>query len=339
VAQRRSPDQDVLPVARSLLAPAALAEVVGTEYGLDEVRCRLIKATVRDVYRVESRQGPAILAVYRHERRTAAEIEAELDLLDLLAERGPAVGVVVAPSRRTMRGTRLLALAAPEGTRFAVLFQFMAGATLDRATEPDLAHRYGQTIARLHGLTDAWLTTVPSASARTPLDAALLLDRSLEQIGGFLGHRPADLDMVRQAATLLGRRLAALPRDPPGYGLVHGDVIPSNVLVAPNGALTPLDFDFCGPGWRAFDVATYLHVIGEQRSPDASGQAFLAGYESIRPLFAWERAAIPLLVAVRDVFRLGNWGWRIAEWGTSALPDETLARHLARIADSVRSLD
>jgi Ser/Thr protein kinase RdoA (MazF antagonist) len=328
----------VLPVVRSLLAPAALAEVVGVEYGLDGVRCRLIKATIRDVYRVDARQGLAVLAVYRHGRRTAAEIEAELDLLDLLAERGPAMGVVVAPGLRTMRGARLLALPAPEGTRFAVLFQFMAGATLDRALEPDLAHRYGQTIARLHALTDAWLPTMPSASARTPLDAELLLDRSLEQIGGFLDHRPTDLNMVRQAAALLGRRLAALPRDPPGYGLVHGDVIPSNVLVAPGGALTLVDFDFCGPGWRAFDVATYLHVVGVYQAPEVSGRAFQAGYESVRPLFAWEREAIPLFVAVRALFRLGNWGWRLAEWGTSALPDEALARHLTLIADAVDRL-
>jgi Ser/Thr protein kinase RdoA (MazF antagonist) len=206
----------VLPVARSLLAQAALAEVVGAEYGLDGVRCRLIKATVRDVYRVESRQGPAILAVYRHGRRTAAEIEAELDVLDLLAEHGPALGVVVAPSLRTVRGARLLALTAPEGLRFAVLLRFAEGATFDRALEPDLAHRYGQTLARLHALTDVWVSTVPSTSIRTPLDAELLLDRSLEQIGGFLDHRPADLFAVRQAATILGRRLAALPRDPPG---------------------------------------------------------------------------------------------------------------------------
>jgi Ser/Thr protein kinase RdoA (MazF antagonist) len=167
---------------------------------------------------------------------------------------------------------------------------------------------------------------------------ALLLDRSLEQIDGLLGHRPADLDAVRQAAALLSRHLAELPRDPPGYGLVHGDVIPSNILVSPDGGLTLLDFDFCGPGWRAFDVATYLHVVEERRLPEASGQAFQAGYESVRRLHDWERAAIPLFVAVREIFRLGNWGWRIAEWGTSALTDEALDRHLARIADGVDRL-
>jgi Ser/Thr protein kinase RdoA (MazF antagonist) len=108
--------------------------------------------------------------------------------------------------------------------------------------------------------------------------------------------------------------------------------------VAPGGALTLLGFDFCGPGWRAFDVATYLHAVGERRLPEASGRAFEAGYESVRPLPTWERAGIPLFVAMRAIFRLGNWGWRLAEWGTSALPDEALARHLARIADAVDRL-
>jgi Ser/Thr protein kinase RdoA (MazF antagonist) len=327
----------VLPVVHSLLFPVALADLVSAEYGLDEVCCRLIKATIRDVYRVDARQGPSILAVYRHGRR-AAEIEAELDVLDFLAARGPDAGVVVAPSIRTMRGARLLSLAAPEGPRVAVLFQFAEGATPDRALEPEVAHRCGQMVALLHGLTDGWLATMPSASARTPLDAALLLDRSLEQIGGFLGQRPADLAAVRQAAALLRRRLLTLPRDPPGYGLIHGDVIPSNVLVAPGGTLTLLDFDFCGPGWRAFDVATFLHVVGERRLPEAAGPAFLAGYESVRPLADWEREAIPLFVSVRDVFRLGNWGWRLAEWGTSALPDEALVRHLAAIRGSLAAI-
>jgi Ser/Thr protein kinase RdoA (MazF antagonist) len=336
VTELRGSADTILPVVHSLLSPVALAEVVGAAYGLDEVRCRLIKATIREVYRVDARQGPAILIVYRHGRRTAAEIEAELDLLDFLAEQGSASGVVVAPGLRTTDGARLLALAAPEGVRFAVLFRFADGATPDRALEPEVAHRYGQMVARLHGLTDAWLATMPSASARAPLDTALLLDPSLEQIDGLLSRRPADLDAVRQAAAILSLRMAELPRTPPGFGLVHGDVIPSNILIGPGGALTLLDFDFCGPGWRAFDVATYLHVVGERRWPEASGQAFQAGYESVRPLADWEREAIPLFVAVREVFRLGNWGRRIAEWGTSALPDEALDRHLTRIADAVR---
>ena len=31
-----------------------------------------------------------------------------------------------------------------------------------------------------------------------------------------------------------------------------------NVHVSPTGEMVMFDFDFCGPGWRGYDVATYL---------------------------------------------------------------------------------
>lgn len=326
------------PVTRSMLTPGALAELVEAAYGFDEVRCRLIKSTIRDVYRVDTRQGPAVLIVYRHGRRTAEEIGAELDLLEMLAEQGPAVGVAVAPALRALDGTRLASVPAPEGIRYAALFRFVEGRLLERAPAPARARQYGQVVARLHRLTDDWLQTMPSARYRVPLDAALLVDRSLEQITTFLGDRPADLDGLGRTAGLLHRRLAGLPLEPPGYGLVHGDVIPTNVLAAPDGGLTLLDFDFCGPGWRAFDVATYLHVTGGDRSTEASGCDFLAGYQDVRLLADWELAAIPLLVAVRELFRLGSWGPRVAEWGTQALPESQIERHLMQIKAAMEQL-
>ena len=131
--------QGLFPAVRSLLAPAALARTIGAAYGLDEVRCRLIKATIRDVYRVDSWQGTAVLCVYRHGRRSAEEIGAELDVLDDLAARGPAEDVHVATVLRTLSGERIVALMAPEGVRHAVLFRFAEGTLLGRAPEPAVA--------------------------------------------------------------------------------------------------------------------------------------------------------------------------------------------------------
>ena len=253
------------PVVRSLLSTTALAEVIGAAYGLDEPRCRLIKATSRDVYRVDTRQGPSVLAVYRHDRRSADQIEAELDVLDDLAERGPSVDVAVAPALRTVTGERLLALAAPEGTRCAVLFRYAQGSSLGIAPDAEVARRYGQLVARVHALTDDWLATSTRARLRPALDATLLVDRSLQGIEGLLRDRPSDLAGLQPVAVLLRRRLAGLPREAPGYGLVHGDVIPQNLLVASDGRLTLLDFDFSGPGWRVFDVATYLWDVRSRR--------------------------------------------------------------------------
>src|SRR5215207_8870814 len=182
------PGTGTFPVWRSLLAPEALAGTLGGAYGLDEPRCRLIKATIRDGYRVDARQGRFVSIVYRHDRRTADEIEAELDVLDDLAERGAAAGVNVAPALRTLTGARLLSLPAPEGARHAVLFPFVEGTLMERTPRPEQARRYGQLIARMHDLTDAWLTTAPRANVRPPLDAELLVDRSLVAIEGLLGE-------------------------------------------------------------------------------------------------------------------------------------------------------
>jgi Ser/Thr protein kinase RdoA (MazF antagonist) len=102
--------------------------------------------------------------------------------------------------------------------------------------------------------------------------------------------------------------------------------------------MTLLDFDFCGPGWRVFDVATYLHAAQDERSTEATGRAFLAGYQEVRTLVDWELAAIPPFVAVRELFRLGNWGPRLEEWGTQALPEEAVMRHLERIRRALAQL-
>jgi Ser/Thr protein kinase RdoA (MazF antagonist) len=327
----RDPDVGRFPVIRSLLAPAALAEAVADAYGLVAARCQLLKATIRDVYRVDSEQGPSVLAVYQHGRRTAAEIEAEIDVLDHLS----AHGVAVAPALRTRHGERLLALPAPEGNRYAVLFRFADGTHLGRSPDVAVARRCGELVARVHALTDDWLATASSARSRAPLDATLLVDRPLALVERLLSRRPGDLAELRRAVGLLRRRISALPQEPPRYGLIHGDVIPTNILMAPDGGLTLLDFDFCGPGWRVYDVATYLWDAHTRGSPEDAPAAFLAGYQDIRPLVDWELAAVPLFAAVRGVFRLGNWGPRVEEWGTSALTDDLLEGLMAGIRDDL----
>lgn len=75
----------MIPVLRSLPTVEGLAGLVEASYGLTDVRCRLIPATVRDTYRVDSLEGPFVMTIYRHGRRTVAEIAAEVRLVDALA--------------------------------------------------------------------------------------------------------------------------------------------------------------------------------------------------------------------------------------------------------------
>lgn len=320
----------IFPSVRSLLSPSALAQMVGITYGLTQARCRLIKATSRDVYHVDSHDGPHVLIMYRHGRRTASEIEAELDLLDYLDTRG----LAVAPAVPTLTGERLVALSASEGTRYAVLFRFVKGSLLSHGLSDDVARRFGRLVAHMHIVADGWEES-PRRGVRPPLDASLLIDGSMTHIEPLVCHLPDTLTELRQMAAALHRHLERLPCEAPGYGWVHGDIIPTNVMVGPDDELTLLDFDFCGVGWRIFDVATYLWASRAQQTAETATRAFLAGYGDVRPLADWELGALPLFMAVRGLFRLGNWGPRVDEWGTSTLPDDLIERQVVAIRDDL----
>ena len=82
------------PITKSYLATAALAGRLEDEYGLADVRCRLISATLRDVHLVTSSRGRFIFYVYRHGYRTGEQIAAEWHFVAHLAS----CGVPVAPA-------------------------------------------------------------------------------------------------------------------------------------------------------------------------------------------------------------------------------------------------
>ena len=68
-----------------------------------------------------------------------------------------------------------------------------------------------------------------------------------------------------------------------------------------------LDFDLCGPGWRAYDVASFVQACGE---------AFIEGYASIRGLSDVESAALPAFEGV-DLESVGAEGRALATAGES----------------------
>ena len=120
-----------------------------------------------------------------------------------------------------------------------------------------------------------------------------------------------------------------MPKEPPAYGVVHGDVIRANALVGEDGTVTVLDFDFCGIGWRAYDVASYLLTIRNTPTEAEFAEAFLAGYTDIRALTPEEREAMPLFEAVRAIFAIGTPAKYVDHWGSEylyAFLDQSLER-------------
>ena len=283
-----------LPAVSSLLAPwAVLTWANDSLVGGPFADCRLWRSGMNDTYVLRAGTEASVVRVYRAGWRSDEDIGYELDLLRWLAGAGAAASQPI-----TARdGHDIHRFAAPEGVRPVVHFDFAAG----RSPPFDIssATRLGAGLATLHRASAGF----HSAHRRFRLNLDTLLWRPLATVTQALAHRPADCAFLTVLATELSQRIDAVaPRLK--TGAIHGDVYPGNVHLTPEGALTWFDFDLCGEGWLAYDLAVFRMNLRVGNLPDV-WPAFLRAYTERRALPAADLEAVPLLVAVRDIWHLG----------------------------------
>ncbi|MCL4544740.1 MAG: phosphotransferase [Chloroflexi bacterium] len=163
----------------------------------------------------------------------------------------------------------------------------------------------GRALAQLHQASNDFRSAFP----RRPLDPFGSLDQALDVVLARLTGRPEERTFLRQLAVRARERLVALATQGLEWGVCHGDVSLDNLHVHPGGRITFYDFDSAGPGWRASDpygVPTWL-----TRGKPEYSDAFLAGYEAVRPLGEADRQAFPWFVPVQ---MLDNLRWRLTDW-------------------------
>lgn len=310
---------------------AALATLLEQTHGFVDVTCQLIKGTVRDTYLVTTGDHRYILCIYRHGARTADEILAELDVIDHLH----ADGLLVPPAIPDRQGQRLLRLAAPEGERYAVVFTYIEGQQLSKTPDPATMTRLGETVARMHVASDQ----LPNPLSRPTIDFDTLISWSLSAFESAAPHRVDDVAFLRDVADHLRPRLAGLSTTKLHYGLVHGDLIPSNVQITPDDQPALLDFDFCGYGWWLYDLATLRVEVDYWNMGEAVWQAFLTGYQAVRPLTGDDFANIPLLQVARQIFSLGIPAYHINTWGQVYFADVIVDKKLHLIRQAMAGMD
>lgn len=271
------------------------------------LKSRFISNGLNDTYEAETSAGKFILRIYKHSWRTETDIRFELDLLMHLKECGLPVSYPI-PRRD---GEWITELSAPEGLRYAVLFTFAPGIG---KSDVKTSRSYGRAIADLHHAMDRYIPRYK----RFELDARHLLDEPLQQLRPFLQHRPHDLKLVDDISGRLRKRLESVANGAYDWGVCHGDLHGWNVFHTVDGGLTHFDFDCCGLGWRSYDLSVFLwdRVHGkEDRFEDECWDAFIGAYLAERPLSEQDIAAIPLFVAVRQLWLIGLHTGRSSVWG------------------------
>ncbi|MEO0030919.1 MAG: homoserine kinase [Pseudomonadota bacterium] len=170
------------------------------------------------------------------------------------------------------------------------LIEFLPGVSVSDPT-PAQARAVGVELARMHR------SAADFAGRRANGMGVAEWQRLAGECGpeGLASIDPALAEMV---AMDLPRLAAAWPSDLP-TGVIHADLFPDNVLMLGERVTGMIDFYFACNDLLAYDVA----VTHAAWCFDATGQTFredlsaalLEGYESVRPLSAAERAALPLL--------------------------------------------
>ncbi|MEM7129441.1 MAG: phosphotransferase [Chloroflexota bacterium] len=289
------PNSHFFPVECSILSASALQEQILPCYSLKQVTdCFLLQHGDNDTYIVYQGATKYILRVWSKDERTHAEIEAEVELLDYLAQND----VPVAKPLKRVDGRYLTEVNAPEGMRFVGIFHYAEGVIPGWQITPEQSFCYGQGVAKMHCTFDE----LTSPYLRPQWNLAKLLVGPLDTIHPMLIHRPSDQRYLVDLVEILSEKLADMPQTQPVFGLCHGDLHKANLLWTDDQQLTLLDFDLCGYGWRAYDLAILFWSTCHLKQAKAVREAYISGYGEVRPLESIELQTLPYFVAVRDIY-------------------------------------
>lgn len=194
-----------------------------------------------------------------------------------------------------------------------------------QSPEP-IQDKQGQALKKLAGRPACMISFLTGVSTETPnsnqaFAVGELLATLHESLMDFPQKRPNSLsidswqqmiDAARDAATATDSPFAALhreaeseckslmqhwPQDLP-TGTIHADLFPDNILLTGDSVTGVIDFYFACTDALAYDLAVTLTAwcfdVHQTYLPNLAA-AMIKGYESVRPLTATEKTALPLL--------------------------------------------
>lgn len=311
------------PVTHSILSAKHIAGFLEEIYSLNKgATCSLIKSGINDTYLITTSDNKFVFRIYSFNWRRETEILEEIRLLNDLNQHGLPVSYPV-PDKN---GRYIQTLNAPEGNRFGVLFSYAAGEKLHIASEEN-HFRIGQLMARFHTI------TVNQRLNRIDYTPEVMLIEPIRQIAHFLPIESEEMQFMQITQKYLLREFQNADTSQIRQGAVHMDIWFDNLNITDTQEITLFDFDFCGNGWIATDIAYYilqLHNVEKYEPTDYQPKvdSFLKGYESITPITTEEKRLLPILGVSMYFFYLGVQCQRFDNWSNSFLNENYLKRFI-----------
>jgi len=265
-----------------------LADEILARWEHDEGSAKYLRASANFVFFFKQANQKYILRFNHASERQEAQIQAELDYVNYLAD----AGLRVAKPVRSAAGNFVETVATAQGIFFAVVFEGLAGEQPEfEALTPAHFTAWGKALGELHTAAQAYLTPGrPTWQDHLTATANLL---------------PAEEQAAQQTLASIREQLAQLAINEQNFGLIHYDFELDN-LVWHEEAPGMIDFDDSAWYWFAADIAFALRDLFNDSAAQVDLQHptflhFMAGYQAARPIAASELALIPLFLRLHNL--------------------------------------
>lgn len=212
-------------------------------------KIELLDNVANFVYQFQSEDQWKILRITHSSHRSEDQIIAELDWIEFLFERGVSVARPILS--RNQRFTEPFPVRNSYFT--AVAFEFAPGQLIENADpdawNPTLFQNLGRIMGKMH------------KASRDYNPQKLKEKRSHwyedDLIQNARQYLPLDQMQAADELEEILSQFSQLSTSPDDYGLIHGDVNPTNFHVD-NGKITLFDFDDCSYNWYINDIAVAM---------------------------------------------------------------------------------
>ncbi len=295
-------------VLRGDLAPRWVRDGIVGAWGLaPDAEVRLIVLSENVTFRVDLAGVPRL--VVRLGRpgyaTSAAHVRSELEWVEAL--RRDIDIDTPAPVRGIDDGFVQQVVDGVGGAWSAVAFDFVSGVILEDQT--DFAGRFleiGRITARLHEHARGWARPIGFRRFGWHLDD---LVGTGARWGDWRRASLADgerrlLERAESGARAVLDEVGVTADDPQHFGLIHGDLRPSNVM-SDGDRLTIIDFDDCGFGYYLYDFGAALTFYEHRPDAAAMAAAWFDGYHGVNPMRHGDADAAVALSMLRRLTMLG----------------------------------
>lgn len=290
----------MLKVYHSVADNASLVKTLQQNYPAIDIRsCELLAMGCTDNYLLKGKRKKYVFRLYRKNWWPKAEIDGELQLLEVLTRNK----LDVCKPIRADNDKRYISVKTAEGTRYGALFDYIPGRHLGHTSRSRHANlrQLGEMTARMHMIAD----TIDPPVKRWTMDFGAIVPPFLKAASSVLSHREKDLAYLNRLAVRLEDIIFSQPEGSLDFGLCHGDLHVHNVMLGPEGKLTIFDFDWCSYSYRAYDLATVWWSLPREEKSTRLWKSFLNAYLKQRKLSKQEKQLMPWFVILRQ-FELLN---------------------------------